>query len=353
MFFTFLTFLAAFSIEALGTYISVVGLSSLFASNPIIILLAVSLDIGKVVAVSFIYKYWKKINLLMKSYMLAATIVLVTITSAGAFGFLSGEFQKAIAGNNQQTIIISALEEEKIRLQKRKEEIDSQIARLPENSVRGRSLLMKQFAPEVNRLNSRLAEIDEKLPELKVKNIEKEVKVGPIIYVAEAFGTTPEHAVKWVILVIIFVFDPLAIALLLAGNFLVENRNKNEEKTDNESSLPKIIPDEYSTESKIENAVDSVEYKLDELVSEINDKNIHEEELKTEELILEPEAPQEMEMPEPEKVAETPPAKSIVQPSIDDGPPAISKSLEKIDHTRADVSFSNNRSSAVRSTYKR
>jgi hypothetical protein len=342
MFFTFLTFLAAFSIEALGTYISVIGLSSLFASNPIIILLAVSLDIGKIVAVSFIYKYWNKINLLMRSYMLAATIVLVIITSAGAFGFLSGEFQKAIAGNNQQTIIITALEEEKIRLQKRKEEIDTQIARLPENSIRGRTSLLRQFAPEVNRLNSRLAEIDQQLPELKVKNIEKEVKVGPIIYVAEAFGTTPEHAVKWVILVIIFVFDPLAIALLLAGNFLVENRNKKEEKQVNldepaveqkpETELSKIIQN-YPREiiqPEPENQIIQ-NYPREIIKSELEElKEVIEE--VTEEIPVRPVDP-------------------IVSTSDDEIVP--SKSLEKIDHSRADVSFSNNRTSSVRSTYRR
>lgn len=224
MFFTLLVFLSAFLIEAIGTYVSVIGLSALFASNPVVIALAVALDIGKVVAVSFVYKYWSKINLMMKTYMTIAAMTLVLITSTGAFGFLSGEFQKAIAGNSQQTIVIQSLTDEQGRLQKRKEEIDKQIAQLPQNSVRGRRQLMQQFGPEIQRLNDRLAEIDKKLPELKVANIEKELHVGPIMYVADAFDTTPEKAVKWVILIIIFVFDPLAIALLIAGNFLLAQR---------------------------------------------------------------------------------------------------------------------------------
>jgi cell division protein FtsB len=226
MFFTFLVFLAAFLIEAIGTYVSVVGLSALFAANPVIILLAVALDIGKLVSVSFVYKYWKKINLMMKTYMTIASFVLVMITSAGAFGFLSGEFQKAIAGNTQQTVMIASLTEEQGRLQKRKETIDKQIAQLPDTNVRGRTQLIRQFGPEVTRINSRLAELDKQLPELKVANIDKEVKVGPIIYIANAFDTTPEKAVKWVILTIIFVFDPLAIALLIAGNFLLLQRSR-------------------------------------------------------------------------------------------------------------------------------
>jgi hypothetical protein len=144
----------------------------------------------------------------------------------GAFGFLSGEFQKAMAGAGQQTIKIQALTEEQARLQKRKEQIDKQIADLPSTYSRGRVTVINGFKEETKRINDRLAKIDEELPALKIENIDKSVKIGPILYVAEAFGTTPEIAVKWVILTIIFVFDPLAIALLLAGNFLLMQREE-------------------------------------------------------------------------------------------------------------------------------
>ena len=241
MFFATLVLLSAFLIEGIGTYVSVVGLSSLFAANPVIIVLAIALDVGKVVSVSFLYKYWKKVNLLMKTYMTIAAIVLMGITSAGAFGYLSAQFQKAIANTNESGVMISALTDEQGRLQKRKEEIDAQIAKLPDNMVRGRKDLIKQFGPEVERINTRLVEIDTKLPELKVATLHQNVEVGPIIYIAEAFGTTPEHAVKWVILIIIFVFDPLAIALLLAGNFLVEQKDEKEEST--EVEIPNLVTD--------------------------------------------------------------------------------------------------------------
>lgn len=226
MVFILMVLSAALLIEGLGTVVSVIGLSALFSGNPIVIALAVALDIGKLVSVSFLYNHWKRIGWLMKSYMTVAATVLMLITSAGAFGFLSGQFQQAISGTNQQAVVLTALTDEQGRLQKRKEAIDKQIAQLPDNIVSGRSRLIRQFAPEVNRINNRLVEIDKELPKLKIENIQKNVEVGPIIYVAEAFNTTPEHAVKWVILTIIFVFDPLAIALLLAGNYLIEIRKR-------------------------------------------------------------------------------------------------------------------------------
>src|SRR5271157_2703851 len=226
MFFILLVLLSAFLIEGIGTYVSVVGLSALFAANPIIIVLAVALDLGKVVGVSFLYKYAKKVNVIMRTYMTVACITLMFITSTGAFGYLSREFQKAVQGTTQDTIMVTALEDEQTRLQHRKVEIDTQIAKLPDNFVRGRKQLIQQFAPEQERITGRLAEIDKQLPQLKIDSIKKNTDVGPIIYVAQAFGTDPEHAVKWVIMIIIFVFDPLAIALLLAGNFLIDEREK-------------------------------------------------------------------------------------------------------------------------------
>ena len=228
--FKYLVLFSAFLIEAIATYVSVVGLSSLFAANLVIIILAMAFDLGKIVSVSFLYRHFKSINFIMRGYMLAATFVLMMITSAGAFGYLSGEFQKAISDTNQTQVIKQALEEEQARLQARKREIDNQIAKLPDNSVRGRTALMKQFEPEVSKINERLIDIDAELPKLKIEAIKKGVEVGPIIYIAESFNTTPEVAVKWVILVMILVFDPLAITLLLAGNFLIAKEKEEKEQ---------------------------------------------------------------------------------------------------------------------------
>ena len=228
MFFNFLVFLSALFLEVIGTWVSVIGLSSIFSGSPVVIVLAICLDFAKLVAVSFLYKYWKSINLLMKSYMTSATLVLMLITSVGAFGFLSKEFQQSISDTNTSAVMIKSMADEQVRLQSRKSEIDSQIAKLPDNMVKGRTALIKQFAPEVEGINTRLVDIDKQLPLLKIETLHKNVEVGPIIYVAQAFNTTPEEAVKWVILIIIFVFDPLAITLLIAGNFLLILRDKKE-----------------------------------------------------------------------------------------------------------------------------
>jgi hypothetical protein len=251
MFFAILVLCSAFLIEVIGTFISVIGLSDLFARNPIIMTLAVALDLGKVVTVSFLYKHWKKINFLMKSYMTLAAIVLMTITSTGAFGYLSGQFQHSIETTNKNAILLQSLKAQQAQLESRKEQIDAQIAKIPPNYITGRRLIMQQYKPATDRIDAQLAKLSAEIPKLEIANVSQNTTVGPIIYVAQAFNTDPEHAVKYVILIIIFVFDPLAISLILAGNFLIEQRQKKQldtKKEDPPSSFTIKVPLEQQVE---------------------------------------------------------------------------------------------------------
>jgi hypothetical protein len=232
MLFILLTFFAAFLIESIGTYVSVVGLSALFSSNPVVMVLAVALDIGKLVTVAFLYKHWGKMRFIMKGYMLVAAAILMLITSAGAGGYLSQQFQGAILSTKESDIRVTALKEEKTKLEARKVTIDTQIANLPANTVKGRSKLMAEFKTEIERVNNRVIEIDKELPDLMVSKAGADSHVGPILYVAKAFNISVEDAVKYVILLIIFVFDPLAVVLIIGGNFLMDARRKAKRKAE-------------------------------------------------------------------------------------------------------------------------
>lgn len=238
MFFIFLIFLTALCMEGIGSYISVVGLNSIFAGDWIIIAMAVILDVAKIVSVSFLYQSWQDIKLAMKSYLVVAVLTLMLITSVGAFGYLSGAFQKAIQPNREvamQLEIVSTektqLDEEKKDLAARKKSIEAQIAGLPADFVSGRARLINSFKEDSRNIQTRLNDVDQRLLlvnkkalELKSANLDHETHVGPITFVSKAFGVSMEDAVKWVILTIIFVFDPLAIMLVLAGNLLLKNR---------------------------------------------------------------------------------------------------------------------------------
>jgi hypothetical protein len=230
MFFIILTFFAAILIEGLGTLVSVIGLSTLFGANPIVIALAISLDIGKIVVVSLLYKYWANLNMVMRTYALVAATFLMIITSAGAGGYLSGEFQKAIIGTQEGSLKVEVLKTEQAKLEERKKQIDAGIAAIPDRySANQKIRLINQFKEEQKTVTARLREIDKQLPETQIQQIGVEAKAGPILYIAKAFNISVEEAVKWVILMIIIVFDPLAVFLIVAGNFLLEQRQLKKE----------------------------------------------------------------------------------------------------------------------------
>lgn len=227
MLFILLTFLAAFSIEILGTYVSVIGLSTLFGANPIIIALAIALDAGKLVVVSLLYSYWEKLGKIMRTYALTASVITMVITSAGAAGYLSGEFQKAIIGTQEIGLKVNVLKEQQAKFEERKKQIDAQIAAIPDRYTANQKIrLMNQFKQEQRDLQVKINDIDKQLPEMQVQQISVEAKAGPILYISKAFDIPVEMAVKWVILMIIFVFDPLAVFLIVAGNFLLDQRKK-------------------------------------------------------------------------------------------------------------------------------
>ena len=228
MFFTLLTFASAIFIEGLGSLVSVIGISALFGANPIIIALAISLDVGKVVVVSLLYTHWATLSRLMKSYALIAAAVTMVITSAGAAGYLSGEFQKAIMGAQEGSLKVDVLKQEQVKLEARKKQIDDQIAAIPDRYTANQKIrVANQFKAEQKQVTERLNEISKELPTLQVSQIGTDAKAGPILYVAKAFNVSVEEAVKWVILMIIFVFDPLAIFLIIAGNFLWAKRKRD------------------------------------------------------------------------------------------------------------------------------
>ena len=242
MAFALLTFFAAFSIEAIGTIVSVIGLSTLFGANPIIMTLAVALDVGKLVVVALLYKYWGELNRVMRAYGLIAAVITMTITSAGAAGYLSAEFQKAIIGTQEGQLKVQVLKDEQSKLEQRKKQIDDQIAAIPERfSANQKIRLMNQFKAEQQTVTDRLAAISQELPQIQIAQISTEAKAGPILSISKAFGITVEEAVKWVILLIIFVFDPLAVFLIVSGNFLLDRTSKKEE----EKTLP-VADDEQN-----------------------------------------------------------------------------------------------------------
>ena len=224
--------LSALLIAFSAAFFSVFGLSKLFAGAELsVIIMAGSLEFGKLVAASFLYRYWDKINFLQKFYMTFATIVLIIITSAGIFGFLSNAYQGAtVEFEKESTNLIfkedrlKQLQEDKVYL---KEELQNAIEELPDNYRTARRKLREDYQPQIAEIKKQMINLKGEIGELKTALVETGVDVGPVIYLARTFQTDIDTVVKFFIFVLIFVFDPMAVMFVISYNVALEHRDEN------------------------------------------------------------------------------------------------------------------------------
>ena len=230
-YFKYFVGLAALLVAGSAAYFSVFGLSKLFAGATLsVVIMAGSLEFGKLVSASFLYRYWDTANQWLKIYMLVGVITLVLITSAGIFGYLSNAYQGATINFEKQSTTLfykedrlEQLEEDKVYL---KEELEQSLSSLPDNYITAKRNLREDYNPKVLALNDQILGIKQEIGDLKVGLIETGVDVGPAIYLARAFETDIDTVVKFFIFILIFVFDPLAVALVVAYNVAITGNRK-------------------------------------------------------------------------------------------------------------------------------
>jgi hypothetical protein len=259
-----ITFLSAISISAIAAGYSIIGLATLFAGATMpIIAMGSALEVGKLVAASWLYNNWRNplVPKTIKAYLTSAVIVLIFITSMGIFGFLSkahlDQVQPSASNEirveliqtqiDQQNTIISRSQNTLTLLDKTLEKyIDMEYV------TRGLKEREKQ-KPERDALNLAISNAIDEISKLtlaksalELQQEKIEAEVGPIKYIAELiYGDTAkdhfDEAVRWVIIVLIFVFDPLAVLLLIAANISLRSRKlvKEEEKTKVEKDYQK------------------------------------------------------------------------------------------------------------------
>jgi hypothetical protein len=230
--------LSALLIAGSAAAFSVYGLAKLFSGAFLsVVLMAGSLELGKLVTASFLYRYWNMINWFQKVYMTIATIVLVFITSAGIFGYLSNAYQGAtLEFEKQSTELIAVeerieqLEEDKVFL---KEELSVAISELPDNYITAKRKLREDYNPQILMVNEEILDYKKTRADLEIQLVSTGVDVGPAIYLARTFGTDIDTVVKFFIFILIFVFDPLAVMLVIAYNQALIDRGKK----------PQTLPD--------------------------------------------------------------------------------------------------------------
>jgi hypothetical protein len=252
----FLTFLCALALSGIAAYYSVIGLAAIFTGAfwPIVFMGSV-LEASKLVTTSWLYRNWKDCPILLKSYLTTAVVILMLITSMGIFGYLSKAHIDSTLDAGANNVEVKTLNmQEKIA----KERLDYLLARAKDPSTAS-NRLDKQIQDTQKELN----EITKKkLPLLKESN-KLVAEVGPIKYVGDMiYGTDDDNAidkaVRLVIMLIMVVFDPLAVLLLIAANMSLKGIPgkpivKNGEVVGlTPSDIPVFVPEKKKEEPKVE-----------------------------------------------------------------------------------------------------
>ena len=244
MFFGLVTLAVALCISAVAAYYSIVGLMAIFSASAVsIAIMGVVLEIGKLVTASWLYQNWKTVPKVLKYYLTSAVVILMFITSMGIFGYLSKSHIDAGTNTSQVTVKLDRVNsriasEQKVidRAERQLENLDKALERYVELGAVSKGLDRRESQEEerlklTNMVNKSQDKIDEYLDqkseyELEIKNFE--VEVGPLKYIsALLYGddalTFLENAVRWVILILVFVFDPLAVLLVVAANITIRD----------------------------------------------------------------------------------------------------------------------------------
>ena len=255
-FLPFLIGFSALSVSASAAFYSVFGLSKLFAgASTEVIIMAGSLEIAKLVTASLLYQYWDSINKILRAYLATATVILVLITSMGIYGFLSAAYQETF---NQLTIVenekkfiqqkVDFYQQDVTRYEKELQQILDNITSLSE--ARSVSIQVKDTSVvggvrnTISTVDLRAAQNRLRIEEDKRKdvNLKRDIAVdslrtyqrqileldnnadvagelGPLKYIAGLTGYPMDKIINVLLLIIIFVFDPLAVSLVVAANF--------------------------------------------------------------------------------------------------------------------------------------
>ncbi len=297
-----LTLLSAISISAVAALYSLLGLAAIFSAAKIpVLLMGGVLEVSKLVTASWLYNNWNRTPVLLKSYLTVAVVVLVFITSMGIFGFLSKAHldQTITAGDN--TLEISQIDSRIDRQKKRIVDADTVIAQLDKSvqvlidfdRIRGKdgaiAVRESQKAERAN-LNAVIDDAQNEVTTLNNKRLALskeqlaiEAEVGPLKYIAELiYGDEAkdhfDEAVRYVILLLIFVFDPLAVLLLIAANQSLRDYRKVKVENDNIADYTEVDAHEIKIHTEVEEKSESKETTSEpEISEEENERNEVEE----------------------------------------------------------------------------
>ena len=297
MILAYLLLLTGLTISAVAIYYSVVGLTAIFSAAAIpIMIMGVSLEVAKLVCATWIKQYWTQVPRLMKTYMVVAVTVLMLITSMGIFGFLSKAHndQNLVSGDVQSKIAIydekiktarDNIEADRKSLKQMDEAVDQVMGRSSDEKGADKAVAIRRsqakdraaLAKDIEANQKIISTLNDEAAPIRAEVRKVDAEVGPIKYIAAfLYGTAPdagmlERAVTWIIIMIVVVFDPLAVIMLLASQMTFGWQRKELEPKPTASINDFVAqPQEYIPDEESDKEDDlRIDRELEELKREL------------------------------------------------------------------------------------
>lgn len=224
MIFAIILLFSALAISAVAAYFSIVGLTLIFSGAPLqIAIMGAVLELGKLVSASFVYRSWRRINLAMRIYFVSSVVILSIITSLGIFGYLSKSYISDSASIYSNETKLKTQEE---LLSVERQRLDNLLKQQTQRADPNR-----RIERQIDEVQSKIYTLTTQIGELKSERNALGTEIGPIRYIAQLiYGDdkldTVDSAVRIIILSLMFVFDPLAILLVIAANMQMKSAQK-------------------------------------------------------------------------------------------------------------------------------
>jgi hypothetical protein len=303
--FPFIIAFSALSVSASAAFYSVSGLSKLFAGASFeVIIMAGSLEVAKLVIASLLYQYWDTLNKALRIYLTVAAAILVLITSMGIYGFLSAAYQDTYRQLTVKENQVAFLEQKTDFYGKDVTRYDTELERISNNistlsnakatsiqvrdttsstglrsTVSTAELRLSQKRIEVEEENRKAVQVKREVAadslqkyQLEILDLENNAEVagelGPLQYLSGLTGISMDKIINYLLLIIIFVFDPLAISLVVAANFAFANAFPKREE---ETPIPDVFEDEEWEDEIEEEPIEEIEVNEPEVVDNKED----------------------------------------------------------------------------------
>lgn len=219
--------IATVLVSVTGAYFSISGLTKIFAGATLsVALMAGSLEFSKFIVVGFLYRYYGHIHKPLRLYLTFAVVTLMGITSVGIYGYLSHAYQVSSLKLQAHDLEIKSLEKENERIQNQITELRTFIDQIPNSRISRKFEFQKSYDPKIAELRARSEKINQDLQLKNQQLLPLQTEMGPVVYLAKVFGASSDTVVKYLILVFVLVFDPLAVSLVFCLNLIIRLKEK-------------------------------------------------------------------------------------------------------------------------------